>query len=273
VKGIIYCAENMYNGKCYIGQTIQKLEDRKKSHVKNKPDYMFHKALKKYDNWNWYIVQEYEADNKKIMRSILNKAEIYYISAYDSFKSGYNMTEGGAGMLGLKHSDEAKRKISKSSKERTPWIRTQEYRDRVSEAKKGNKNFLGKKHTKEAKQKISEKNKGKTPSDEVREKISKANKGRTSYIMTDEIKEKIKQSRLGQKSYKRTEKHKRFSSELHKGRKRSQETCDKIGLSKTKHDIGDIWCRKGGGWFYKDESGKIINIPKYRYSEFNIWIK
>lgn len=99
MKGIVYCAENNINGKCYIGQTIQTLLQRKRKHLKyDDSNNYFHNALKKYDDWNWYVVQEYECDRDKI-KSVLNKAEIYYIEQYGSFNSGYNMTKGGGEIL------------------------------------------------------------------------------------------------------------------------------------------------------------------------------
>ena len=94
MKGIIYCAENNINNKVYIGQTIKTMNIRKNAHIKNENGSHLYRALRKCNDWNWYIVQEYKCDKSKMI-SILNKAEIYYIDMYDSFKKGYNMTKGG----------------------------------------------------------------------------------------------------------------------------------------------------------------------------------
>lgn len=45
---IIYKAVNKINNKCYIGQTIRKLERRKCEHLYNRNNSYFHNAIKKY---------------------------------------------------------------------------------------------------------------------------------------------------------------------------------------------------------------------------------
>lgn len=57
-KGIIYKATNIVNGKCYIGQTIRKLQLRINSHfcLTDKNDGItFHNAIKKYgkESFKW----------------------------------------------------------------------------------------------------------------------------------------------------------------------------------------------------------------------------
>lgn len=46
--GIIYIFRNKVNGKCYIGQTIQKFKKRLEQHLYNKKDsILLYRALKK----------------------------------------------------------------------------------------------------------------------------------------------------------------------------------------------------------------------------------
>lgn len=93
----IYKFTNKSNNKVYIGQSIN-IEGRYKSHVnnfsnENLKDYntKFYRALRKYglNNFTFEIVE--------VLDDIinLNERETYWIGFYNSFKSGYNSTEGG----------------------------------------------------------------------------------------------------------------------------------------------------------------------------------
>ena len=179
MTGIIYCAENNINHKVYIGQTIKTMNTRKNAHIKNENDYHFHRALKKYNDWNWYIVQEYKCSKSKIT-AILNKAEKYYIDKYDSFENGYNMTKGGKSILGFIHSEETKVRMSNVHKGKKQKPMSEEHKKILSKVNKGNKNALGFKHTEEAKQKIRASRVGKAT----------WNKGRTG-IYSEETKSKM----------------------------------------------------------------------------------
>ncbi len=213
--GIIYCAKNNINNKVYIGQTIKTLEGRKKKHIENTGNFHFHRALRKYDEWVWYIVQEYKCDADKIADA-LNKAEIYYINMYDSFNNGYNMTKGGEGLSGFNHSDKTKLKMSISGK----GLKHNDERKRNnSEAQKGktiseetrrkiSESGKGLKRSEESKIRISLGQKGKIVSEETKAKISFAKKGKVSWMKgkkhTDEAKSKMSLARKGIKrgSYK-----------------------------------------------------------------------
>ena len=94
--GIIYMA-SFSNGKSYIGQTIN-LENRKLSHksdafnVKSKSyNSKFYNAIRKYgfNNIEWIIIE------KDIPLNNLNLMEIKYIFNFNTYKCGYNTTEGG----------------------------------------------------------------------------------------------------------------------------------------------------------------------------------
>lgn len=111
----VYKAVNLINGKCYIGFDSN-WPNRKYHHVWAKEQYPIQKAIKKYgkQNFKWEVL--YQSKDAEHTLSIM---EPYFIKENNSFgKNGYNMTKGGDGVLGLKHTEKTKRKISISSKGR-----------------------------------------------------------------------------------------------------------------------------------------------------------
>lgn len=99
--GIIYKVTNLINDKVYIGQTIQKVSQRKREHYKfskKNYNYKFSNALRKYEkeNFDWSIIE------KDVCVKNLNKREIYYINFFNSFNLGYNSTPGGTVRFGRK---------------------------------------------------------------------------------------------------------------------------------------------------------------------------
>jgi hypothetical protein len=129
-----------------------------------------------------------------------------------------NMTDGGEGVLGL--------------------IMSEETRQKLSEASKGNTNFLGKTHSEETRQKIGEGNKGKIKSEETRQKLSEANKGKT---LSEETKQKIGEANKGNTNMlgkTHSEETKQKMSEANKGntnmlgKTHSEETRQKMSEAK-----------------------------------------
>lgn len=176
--GIIYCYINEINSKCYVGQTVD-FEKRKREHLyraKNSIHNMcFYNAIRKYgiDNFRWEILCECNSKEE------LNEMEKYYIKLYNTkAPNGYNLTDGGEGMFGFKHTDKAKKKMSESH---VGIKRTDETKKKISETCKGNK------HTDDTKKKISESKRGHSVSINTRKKISKTLKE----VLTDEDKRKI----------------------------------------------------------------------------------
>lgn len=95
-KGTIYIIKNKCNDKVYIGQTMQEARERFKQHLKpsttkQRGTYKIYNAINKYGKENFYF--EVLEDNVTIEE--LDIKEIDYISKYDSFKNGYNSTNGG----------------------------------------------------------------------------------------------------------------------------------------------------------------------------------
>ncbi|MGJ7912617.1 NUMOD3 domain-containing DNA-binding protein [Neobacillus sp. LXY-1] len=172
--GIIYKATNLRNGKMYIGQTTDPMEERKRRHISsviNGDDTVFYRAIRKYgeENFNWCIIGEaYSKDE-------LDDKERFWIAYYNTYihakkSHGYNMTLGGDGSFGFKHTNESKEKMSKlqrkrlSNKENHPMFKkhhTDRARFKISKARKGvycgeNHPWYNRKHTEESKQKMRE---------------------------------------------------------------------------------------------------------------------
>lgn len=166
---IIYKAENLINGKVYIGKTSYDLAKRQWGHfnsAKKGSKTVFHCAIRKYGEENFeFSVLDYCASTEE-----MNEREKFYILKNKSIlPNGYNMTSGGDGNdgtlkpnLGLKMPEETKRKIREK---RRFQIYTDETKRKMSESKKGKPHphsatFKGKKHSEETKQKISKNKSG-----------------------------------------------------------------------------------------------------------------
>lgn len=93
----IYKITNLVNNKSYIGQTTNTIEYRWKEHLNclNKPECVnrpLYRAIKKYGVQN-FSIEEIE----KCEENELNEKEIYWISFYNTYEAGYNLTIGGEG--------------------------------------------------------------------------------------------------------------------------------------------------------------------------------
>ncbi len=104
----IYKATCIVTGEFYIGFTSEKFRRRQKRHKMNALNgkkYHFYNAIRKYgwDNFEWEII--YQSKDKDHCLKIM---EPHFISEYDSFHNGYNMTKGGDGGPGYNHTIEMK---------------------------------------------------------------------------------------------------------------------------------------------------------------------
>lgn len=121
----IYIIKNNLNGKCYIGQSI-KIRSRIKDHMRNakngKLDLPIYRAINKYGFHNFTIdilesfIPDADMTNTDLIKQ-LDQLEIKYIEEYNAYTDGYNCTKGGDfGVLGLKMTEERKKKVSENSK-------------------------------------------------------------------------------------------------------------------------------------------------------------
>lgn len=157
---IIYKFTNKLNGKVYIGQTIQTLEERVKQHIHRKDGTYFHNTLSKYG------IESFDVDviDTATTTQELNNKERYWIEHYNSCdkRYGYNTTLGGETnpmqciSAKNKHdakmaSEETRKKISDSMRAlRASHPFSQETRDKISKALRGNAHFAGHKRSEDA---------------------------------------------------------------------------------------------------------------------------
>lgn len=100
---IIYCARNKDNDKMYVGKTTKTLEERRNGHYDSAfrllSDTNFHRSLRLNSEFEWTILETLnETDD-------INERERFWISKLDTYKNGYNMTQGGDGGLTYKKGD------------------------------------------------------------------------------------------------------------------------------------------------------------------------
>lgn len=180
---IVYLITNSLNQKKYVGMTAVSLNIRWERHqraARNGRNTYFCNAIRKYGAF--IFVPEVLCVCKNRNEAI--KLEKEYINKFGLPNpiKGYNMTDGGDGTWGWKHTEEARLKMSRAKKGKpSHWkgkIRSEESRKKMSKAKAGeatsgaNNSFFGKKHSEETRRKISESRVGRSMPLETRLKIA-----------------------------------------------------------------------------------------------------
>lgn len=209
--GYIYKTTNLINGKIYIGQ--HKSDKFDKSYYGSGKRFL--NAFNKYgkDNFSCEIIEWCKT------REIANDRERYWISYYNTQDRniGYNITEGGEGWKGGKHTEQSKLKISKSKMGVTPnriyTTPSHEIRNRISCTLKEYYSIhdnprKGVKLSDETKEKLRQANLGKKYSEEVKAKHRGKPAWNKGIPMTEEAKENLRKINTGKKySDKTKEKH------------------------------------------------------------------
>ena len=189
MNGVIYCYHCIPTRKKYIGKTKNEYH-RKKRHEHNVRKGIvskFYNAVRKYgwESFVYGIINEVEFE-------ILNEREIFYISKFDTYNNGYNLTIGGDGNT---VPGELCRLRSRESRLGKP--RSEEFKQKLREA------LLGRPRSEEVKQKLREANLGKKWSEELKKRVSEQKKGQKGTPHTEETKKKMsllaKERNIGKK--------------------------------------------------------------------------
>jgi len=221
----VYKIINITNNKLYVGSSVN-LKNRKKIHFLdlkkgNHHNNYLQKSYNKYgvENFKWKIIEivEFNEDRKILKANLLEKEQFWIneLIVKDGKNIGYNICLRAGSCLGIKLTDEHKKKLS--------------------DGKKGDKNpMFGKPVSNETKLKLSEASKN--CSDETRKKIGEKSKGNQyalNHRHSEETKNKISESNKGKHSKPRyySEESKRKMIESNKNRFVSEETRKKRSLS------------------------------------------
>jgi|SRR5579864_4500336 len=123
----IYLITNLVTGKVYVGQTISSLQHRLNGHFKEARTgtrYRLHNSIRKHGESKFKIEWLASATSKEQLDG-LERLFIILLRSSDC-RYGYNLTLGGDGSHGYKHSEETRRRMHKPH--RRGWHQTLEHR-------------------------------------------------------------------------------------------------------------------------------------------------
>lgn len=226
----VYCIQNRVNGKRYVGSASVSLKKRIREHkdalrAGTSHNRYLQRAWNKYGEDQFdFSVLEYCVSTLCISR------EQYWIDFYEATNpnKGYNLCPNAGNTLGLKQSEEHRRKTREALLKRGP----------VSEEtrKKRSLSLKGHSVSEEVKAKLRASRLGKKLSEETKKKISEAGKGKT-WKWSEESKKK--QSELAKRRPPMTEETKRKMSISKMGKIPSKETREKLSKSLKGHKVSE----------------------------------
>ena len=192
VKTAVYIVTNKANGKQYVGIS-KNLTARWNTHISaNGSAPALHAAIKKYGKDEFifsHICDAFDFDAACDIERML------IVQHNTKAPNGYNLTDGGEGVVGRPMTDQDKEVRRQAS---IAYVKQLSLEERVE--KYGTK---GRKHTPETIKKIRQsnigKNLGKTASEETKSKMSAIHKSRPRQPLNNKTKEKIRHSLLGRK--------------------------------------------------------------------------
>lgn len=181
----VYCITNTLNGKQYVGQSAD-IGRRWRVHL-NSSTLEVQKDIRTLgrENFDFKILEEVKNPEERCER------EKYWIEKLGTFENGYNSTKGGEkGWLGLHHTEEQRKKMSKALRGRSF---SEEHKEKCAELNRR------KAQDPEFRKKLSESKRGWHHREESRKKMSESRRGipktRYRYLLPDgTIKEMTPQS-------------------------------------------------------------------------------
>lgn len=250
VLAVVYKHTNKINGKVYIGWTHN---ENPKIRWHGGTNYMHHvyfgAAIKKY-GWDGF---DHEILFCGLSDEEVKKKEIELIALYDATNpnKGYNLTNGGDGSVGYKHTEKAKESMSKARKgKQRSVVCCQHIRDGLLQSEKHKKAVearRGVKRSPEVCAKIKEgirryyethdnpmKGKIGVISDEHRKRLSEIRKADMAQRIANGWVSPMKGRHL-------TQEHKDKISKANTGRHQTEETKQKISLAEKGKSHSEIW--------------------------------
>jgi group I intron endonuclease len=199
-----YIITNKQNGKSYVGITTRKIARRWYEHcyVGNSCGQLLNKAINKYG------IDAFEIQVVASAKTIpdLKELEKQLIVQYKTkVPNGYNLTDGGDGLIGYRHTEEQKKRNGDAKR---GTVHSTETKQKMKDAHLGeNNHFYGKSHSEETKQRISAIKQanptrywlGKQRNEETCKKISESLTGQLGRPHTEESKKKISLAHIGKK--------------------------------------------------------------------------
>jgi group I intron endonuclease len=189
----VYIITNAVNGKQYVGLT-KDIKRRWYQHISaNGSAPALHSAVKHYGKENFVLSHICDAFD---FESACDIEKMLIQQHNTKSPNGYNLTDGGDGVVGRPMTNEDKEIRRKAAVAYAASLSPEERSKKFGGAK-------GRKWSPEKIKQISESNKGKNlgkkPSDETRKKMSEAHKARPRKPLSEETKKKISQSLLNRK--------------------------------------------------------------------------
>ena len=215
MKSGIYLIKNIVNNKVYIGSAVN-IDNRWPRHRYDLKEGKHHSEHLQ-SAWNKYGEQSFTFE---VLEEVSNQEHLLayeqvYLDYYKSYEidRGYNICKVAGSSLGIKHSEETRKKMSESKnkpeaiehmrKIKTGKKASEETRKKIKEARNKpeaiehiRKIISGKKHSEETRKKIGEANKRRIVSEETRRKIGEASKGRwLGRKRSEEAKKKMREAK------------------------------------------------------------------------------
>jgi group I intron endonuclease len=128
-------------------------------------------------------------------KEMLIAREQHWLDATQAASRGYNLTPTAGSLLGKKHTEETRRKMSEAHKGRKHGPMSEEQKAHYSEL------YRGKKLSEETRARMSAAKTGRVFSDETRQRISDAHRGRS---LSEATKQKLRLANLGKKASEET---------------------------------------------------------------------